>query len=275
MPVKDTIQTWSDSARLVMDSLQHSDSLLHADSLAKADSIARADSIALHAFKGFDGVLPAGYPQDQNWVFFVLLFLFGVVVLSFIRAIASPLEMFATFLISKDRTSIFNKTSIDSFEQKVYFFIFSVICISLFGYLIFYMPGTAFSFYTYLQLVVLLLVFFLLKYLTGKFTAYVFIDKGTLKLVTDAYLNVVSIIALLFYPVLLIQLYTPGISSNFAATSGLIIIVLGLILYTAKLVQIFFHKVVVSLYLLLYLCTLEILPVIIAIQVFQFLANKV
>jgi hypothetical protein len=275
MPEKNSIQTLSDSAQLVMDSLQHLDSVLLGDSIAHADSVARADSIALHAFKGFDGVVATGMPSDQNWVFLVLLFMFGVIVVSFLRAFSSPVEILTSFFNSKERNSIFNKTSIDNFEQKVYLFIFSITSLSLFSYLIFHEQGQAFSVLTYLYFLIATVGFFLAKYILSKLLSYIFLDKNTIKMVTDSYLNVVSFVALLFYPIMLIHLYATDISMGFTVNASLIITGLGLVLFAIKLVQIFLHKIVASLYLLLYLCTLEILPVIGMIQVFRYLAKHV
>ncbi len=269
MPEKDSLQTLSDSAQLAIDSLQHLDSVM------LADSIARADSIAFHTFKGFDGVVATGVPSDQNWVFLVLLFMFGVIIISFLRAISSLVEIIRSFFNSKERNSIFNKTSIDNFEQRVYFFVFSITSISLFSYLIFYEKGEVFSFLTYLYFLIATFLFFLLKYISAKFIGYLFLDLGTMKIVTDSYLNVVSLVALLFYPLILLHLYTSGISVALTANVALIIFALGLILFASKLVQIFLHNIVASLYLLLYLCTLEILPVIGMIQAFRYLAKYV
>ena len=269
MPEKDSIQTLSDSAQLVMDSLQHHDSVL------LADSIARADSIALHAFKGFDGVLAVGVPSNQNWVFLVLLFMFGVIVVSFLRAFSSPVEILTSFFNSKERNSIFNKSSIDNFEQKVYFFIFSITSLSLFSYLVFHNQGQAFRVLTYLYFLTATVLFFLAKYILSKLLSYIFLDKSSMKMVTDSYLNVVSFVAFLLYPVMLMHLYASNISLNYTINAALIIIVLGVILFAIKLVQIFLQKIVASLYLLLYLCTLEILPVIGMIQVFRYIAIHV
>ncbi len=275
MPEKDSILTLSDSAQLVMDSLLHRDSVHIADSIARVDSIARADSIALHAFKGYDGAIAIGAPSDQNWVFLVLLFMFGVFVVSFLRAISSPLNIFTTYFNSKDRGSIFHKTSIDNIEQKFYFFVLSVTSISLFSYLAFHQQGKAFSFFVYVQFVVVVLLFFLIKYIFTKLITYIFLDNGIVKSLLDNYLNVVSFVSILFYPIMLFQLYAKDVSSELIPVSGLIIMALGLILLAVKLIQIFLHKLVDSLYLLLYLCTLEILPVIIVIQVFRYIAKLV
>lgn len=275
MPIKDSIQNLSDSSQLAMDSLLQSDSVLRANSILHADSIARADSIALHAFKGFDGVVVTGVPSDQNWVFLLLLFMFGLVVVAFLRTISSPVEMLTSFLNSKERTSIFNKTSIYNFEQKVYFLIFSITSISLFSYLIFYEHGRDFNILTYLYFLAATVLFVLLKYILAKFLSYIFLDNSTMKMLTGSYLNVVSVVAFLFYHFMLLHLYTFSVSIDFTTNTALIIIVLGLIMFTVKLIQIFLHKIVASLYLLLYLCTFEILPVFGLIQVFHFLAKQV
>jgi hypothetical protein len=219
--------------------------------------------------------LATGVPSDQSWVFIVLLFMFGIVVVSFLRSISSPLEILTSFFNSKERNSIFNKTSIDNFEQRVYFFIFSNTSISLFSYLVFYEQGQVFNILTYLYFFVATLFFFLTKYLASKFIAYIFLDKNTMKMVTDSYLNIVSFVALFLYPIMLIHLYASDITIGFTINASLIIIGLGLVLFAIKLVQIFLHEIVASLYLLLYLCTLEILPLIGMIQVFRYLVKYV
>jgi len=275
MPIKDSIQVLSDSARLAMDSLAQRDSVLLADSIARADSVARADSIALHAFKGYEGVIATGAPSDQNWVFLVLFFMFSLVVVAFLRAISSPLDVFKSFFNSGERTSIFTKTSIDNFEQKVYFFLFTITAFALLGYLLFYVPPQVFSFLKFLYFVVAVVLFFIVKYILTKFISYVFLDKNITKTVTDSYLHIITFIAALFYPLMLVHLYTYQATANFTTDIALVIIALGLIFFSIKLVQIFLQKIVSSLYILLYLCTLEILPLIGLFFVFRFIATHV
>lgn len=276
MPDKDTIQTLTDSARLVLDSIQqHRDSVLMADSIARADSIAYADSVRMHALSGFEGVAASGAPANQSWVFIILMALFGILVLAFIRSISPPHSIILSFFNKKDRNSIFSKTSIDGFEQKFYLFIFSFVSISLFAYFAFYAKGSIFQFAIYLRIVLILTVFFVAKYLISKVLEYVFFDRSVLKPLYDSYLHVLSIMAIAFYAVVVFAIYYRTPIPGLADSSGLIILGTGLLLFTAKLVQFFLHKVVVSLYLMLYLCTLEILPVLILIEAFRYVTKIV
>ncbi len=275
MPIQDSIQTLSDSARIALDSLQLRDSILRADSLALADSIAYADSVQLHAFKGYDGLLLPQDPSNQPWVFVLLLLSFGLIVLSFIRSIIPPWQNITNYFSSKDRTSIFSKTSIDSFEQKLYFFTFSSITISLIGYLIFHKTGNAFSLITYSKFYAATLLFFAVKYIFTKIIEFVFFDKNTTKLLLDSYLNMLTIVSILMYLLILFQLYAGQNSIQLTSYTTLTFIVFGLLIFSIRLLQIFLHKFADSLYLMLYLCTLEILPVLLLIQVFHEIANNV
>lgn len=276
MPLNDSIYSLRDSAQLAMDSVMHRDSVLRADSLARVDSIAtaRADSIMRHAMSGFQGELPVGVPSDQNWVFVVLLGVFGLLVLSVIRSITPPQNIFTSFFTAKERSSIFSKTSIDNFEQKLYFFLFSVIVTSLYGYLSFYQSGTKFELLVYFYFVVAFIGFLFVKYLLAKLLEYVFVDKVLMKMVFDSYLNVMTFMAAIFYPLIFLKLYTTLFSSKFYEITGQIIIGFALLLLMVKLIQFFLHKIVDSLYIMLYLCTLEILPVLFLIQVFRYLTKN-
>ncbi|MFZ4582032.1 MAG: DUF4271 domain-containing protein [Paludibacter sp.] len=273
MPVLDSINTFKDSAQLALDSIQHRDSILRADSIARFDSIAsaRADSILRHSLSGFQGELPLGVPSDQNWVFLVLLTVFGLLVLSVIRSMTPPLDIFKTFFIAKERSSIFSKTSIDNFEQKFYHILISFIVIPLYGYLVYYQKGTRFEFLIYMYFTAALVAFFLIKYLLAKVLEFVFVEKSYMKMIFDSYLNVMSFVSIIFYILIFLKLYISNFSEEFFEISGQIILILALILLLIKLIQFFLHKIVDSLYIILYLCTLEILPVLFLVQAFRYL----
>jgi hypothetical protein len=275
MPDKDTIQSLTDSARMVLDSVQQRDSALLADSIAKADSIAYADSVRLHTYSGFEGITASGAPANQPWVFVVLLLLFGIMVLAFVRSISPPQNIFLSFFNNKERNSIFSKTSIDSFEQKFYFLLFSFVSISLYSYLSFYTKGTVFDLVVFFRFLLVFSVFFIAKFFIAKVLEFVFFERSTLKPVYDSYLHVLSIIATVFYLIIIFQIYYKSEIPDFLSTSSLIFLGIGLLLFLAKLVQFFLHKVVVSLYLMLYLCTLEILPVFILIEAFRYVIKNV
>ncbi len=275
MPLQDSIQTISDSAQLALDSLQLRDSVLRADSIAMADSVAYADSVKLHAFKGYDGLLNSTGASNQTWVFLLLLFLFAIIVISFIRSIIPPWQNITNYFSSNNRTSIFSKTSIDSFEQKIYFFTFSSLTIALIGYLLFSSKESAFSLITYSKYLGITLIFFTIKFTLSKIIEYVFFDKNTMRLLIDGYLNMLTLVSAGLYLIAIVQLYASFDGTHTINLTALILLILGLLLFSIRLLQIFLHKFADSLYIMLYLCTLEILPVLLLIQVFRKIAINV
>ena len=275
MPLQDSIQTISDSAQLALDSLQLRDSVLRADSIAMADSIAYADSVKLHAFNGYDGTITSTGASNQTWVFLLLLFLFAIIVISFIRSIIPPWQNITNYFSSNNRTSIFSKTSIDSFEQKIYFFTFSSLTIALIGYLLFCNQKSEFSAFTYSKYLGITLIFFAIKFILSKIIEFVFFDKNTMRLLIDGYLNMLTLVSAGLYLIAIIQVYAKFDGTQIINLTTLILLILGLLLFSIRLLQIFLHKFADSLYIMLYLCTLEILPVLLLIQVFRKIAINV
>lgn len=280
MPTLDSIPQLSDSARLALDSIQMRDSIIR-DSLARIDSIHRADSIAYvdsvyrHAMSGFQGTISQQVPASQWWVFVLMLLLFGLLVFSVIRTMVSPADVLKGLFDSKKRAVSFNKNSIDSFEQKVYFFIFSSVTVSLTAYVLNYNVTNEFGFREFFFYFMVFNIFAVIKYFISKVLEYVFFGKAVLKKIWEDYLNIFTLLSFLLYLYILLLLFSPfsfdGISTYVVSA----LVVLAELVFVVVLIRNFLHKIVVSLYLMLYLCTLEILPVLLLIQVFGELANYV
>ena len=280
MPTLDSIPQLSDSARLALDSIQMRDSIIR-DSLARIDSIHRADSIAYvdsvyrHAMSGFQGSISQQVPASQWWVFVLMLLLFGLLVFSVVRTMVSPADVIKGLFDSKKRSVSFNKNSIDSFEQKVYFFIFSSATVSLTAYVLNYNVTNEFGFREFFFYFMVFNIFAVFKYFISKVLEYVFFGKAVLKKIWEDYLNIFTLLSFLLYLYILLLLFSPfsfdGISTYVVSA----LVVLAELVFVVVLIRNFLHKIVVSLYLMLYLCTLEILPVLLLIQVFGELANYV
>ena len=79
------------TSALLSDSLR-SDSLQTVDSLAGNDSVAHLDTVVKIIEKRFDGILHPSFPQNEAWVFILLLVLFGMLILK------TPFSTFASIL---------------------------------------------------------------------------------------------------------------------------------------------------------------------------------
>jgi hypothetical protein len=100
---------------------------------------------------------------------------------------------------------------------------------------------------------------------------YVFLDQATSKMAKESYFNVFSFLGLLLFPLMIIQIYIPYNFNGVIEIISLITCVIAYILIAFKLFQIFFHKIIASFYILLYLCTLEFLPLFALYQVYKFI----
>lgn len=267
MPLNDSIHILSDSA-LFADSLLRADSLQRADSIMRVDSIMRADSIALadslrlaKLSRGFEGIPHPSFPESESWVFGTILFLFLMMVVSFLRSSGWFYESVRTFFQIKDRSSIFSKTTINDFQSRFILILFSIGVLSLYSYILLVPAGKPVEILQYVFVLGIFLLFYVFKFASIEVLGYVFLEKQTLKIAIEGYFNLLIYLGMLLFPLLIFQIYFPFWLNDYTVYISLIVCVLVAFLLIFKLFQIFFQKAVTSFYLLLYLCTLEILPV--------------
>lgn len=267
MPLNDSIHILSDSALfadslLKADSLQRADSIMRVDSIMRADSIALADSLRLAKLtRGFEGIPHPSFPESESWVFGTILFLFLMMVVSFLRSSGWFYESVRTFFQVKDRSSIFSKTTINDFQSRFILILFSVGVLSLYGYILLIPSGKPFEITQYALVLGVILLFYVFKFVSIEVLGYVFLEKQSLKIARESYFNLLIYLGILLFPLLIFQIYFPLWLNDYTVYISLVLCALLVVLLIFKLFQIFFQKAVTSFYLLLYLCTLEILPV--------------
>ena len=275
---QDTIQLLNDSTKVLspnslarLDSLARIDSVETVNSLARADSLHMVDSIrnVIRLTRGFVGIPHPSLPQTESWVFIFLVALFFLLVFSVSRSGSLIAETAKNFFQVKERSSIFNKATVNDFQIRLFIIIFSIGVISLYSYYLLHKSGTEFSILKFSIVLALTFAFFGLKSLLFDLLGYVFFDPSSIKMAKDSYFNILSLLSLIVFPLLIIQIYIPYNLHNITEIIGLIICVLSYILIIFKLFQIFFHKIIASFYILLYLCTLEFLPLIALYKVYQ------
>ena len=269
---QDTILALNDSAKILPDSLAKIDSLARMDSIARLDSIrAVADSIKAIAQipKGFPGIPHPSLPHTESWVFILLSVLFFLLIYSISGSTSIIGETVKTFFQVKERSSIFSKATVNDFRLRMYLIIFSIGVLSLYMYLIIFTPDNSFSMKEFGYFLIVTALFFGIKSLLIDLMGFVFLPHTTLKIAKDSYYNIVSILGIILFPLLILQIYIPNNLYRIPEISSLIIGIGACIAVIIKLFQIFFHKTVASFYILLYLCTLEILPLFFLYRVYK------
>jgi len=275
MTQQDSIQLAADSTKAFHHHLMTKvDSVAMFDSIARADSLHRVDSIKaiVHVVipRGFVGIPHPSSPGTESWVFLVLFMLFFLLVLSIARSGSLIPETVKSFFQMKERSSIFSKATVNDFQIRIFLIVFSIGVLGLYAYLLFHKAGSAFSVLKFLYILLITGLFVGFKSVLFDLMGYVFLNPSDAKMAKEGYFNVFSFLGVVLFPLLIIQIYIPFDFNGIVELISLIMCIIGYILIVFKLFQIFFHKIVASFYILLYLCTLEFLPLFALYQVYQF-----
>ena len=262
---QDSIQAISDSTGAIPGSLAKLDSLARMDSIkAVADTLKAIAQLP----KGFIGIPHPSLPQTESWVFIILLVLFFLLVYSVSTSTGIIAETIKSFFQVKERSSIFSKATVTDFRLRLLLVIFSIGVFSLYIYLLVFKPESQFPIKTYGYFLIITAIFLGIKSLLIDVIGYVFLSPSNKKMAKESYFNIVSILGVSLFIMLILQIYIPREYYNITEIISLVMCLGACILVIIKLFQIFFHKIVASFYILLYLCTLEILPLVILYRVY-------
>ena len=264
MPLTDSIHLATDSTTAVADSLIKNDSIqLNADTVTLTDTI--------KVVTGFEGTPHPSLPESEDWVFVSLLILFVFLVLAVAKSSEWMRESVRTFFHTKERSVYSNKNTNLQFQTKLLLTIFFTGVFSLYAFSLLFGAENGFKLLIYVKFFAVTLAFLSLKSIVTMILGYVFLDKAALKQARESYFHVLSFLGITLYPILAIQIYILPTLKTYTHYVALALCTIAAILIIIKLFQIFFHKSIVSFYLMLYLCTLEILPLIILFQVYRLL----
>ena len=262
----DTLQVLNDSIHKIPYTLAKLDSIARVDSLK---GIADSLKVIVNIPRGFVGIPHPSLPQTESWVFIVIVLLFFLLVFSVSGSAGLIAETMKSFLQVKERSSIFSKATVNDSRLRLLLVSFSICVLSLYVYLMVFNPSGHFSIKNYGFLLIATGLFFGIKSLIFEMIGYIFLTPSTLKMGKESYFNIVSILGVILFPLLILQIYVPSGLYNMTEMISLIMCLSACILVIIKLFQIFFHKTVASFYILLYLCTLEILPLIVLFRVYK------
>ena len=117
------------------------------------------------------------------------------------------------------------------------------------------------------------LLFYLLQLALYKVLGYVFLDdKVYVKLLVDGFNASQTLLGLLLLPVASVMLVYPKML-HFMLFCAIILYIMSRIVFICKGFRIFFHNLTSLLYFILYLCSVEIVPIILSIQGTLFLCR--
>lgn len=114
-----------------------------------------------------------------------------------------------------------------------------------------------------------------LKWALIRFVGYVFGGRDAVRAFSTDYFVIIAVFGLMLLPVACGRIYMPGVSD---LVWNILLFIMGifvLIILFIKLLQIFYTGISSLLYIFLYLCTSEILPLLVAAKVASIVVNMV
>ncbi len=195
---------------------------------------------------------------SEPWVAWTMLLL--LVLLLFTNYLQKGLVIggFRSITATKERESIFSDVTKNT-AGEICLFIYEVAIVGLTVYTLLFNGGD-FSFVSFLTATAVICVLTAVKYLLVRLTCYVFLGKNAWSAMSLQYSNLYIMVSTLLYPILLLTLFAPFMTNTATLILLSIIALSALTIWFIKAFRLFFTNILASVYIFLYLCTLEIIP---------------
>jgi hypothetical protein len=218
-------------------------------------------------YPGFEAKPLPQVLQNQTWftpLLFILFFCYGLVLIRKKKTLTEEIKRFFT---SSEKSDINYRgdSFTDSSQTRSFLIILGVINISLFS---FFTISELFDYKTenYVLVItfsiVLIFIYLLFKIATIKLIGYVFFDNYLSAKWIRSFNSFVLFLGIVLIPVILLLAFGSASCFNPVIYAGLFLSFCLFILYLFQVVTFFFQGFYSLFYLILYLCSLEILPLI-------------
>jgi len=206
--------------------------------------------------------------NTKNWVTLTCLLIMVILVLVSLKN-KERFTIFLTLFFSKKYFNIYRKyTKLNYNFFTIALFISQILTFSLLLFLLNKEINAinSYSLTSFISILSLVFFFIVVRYILGKLLGIVFDIEDLQNTITYLKINYLNFIGVLTFPLLLIGLYSRLINSYFIYITASIAIVLLLLFYIYMVI--FTRKVIFKniFYFILYLCTLEITPLVIIIK---------
>ncbi len=208
---------------------------------------------------------------SEPWVAWTMVVLLLLLILTLSLQRGVILNSFRGLRTAKERDNLFDTTSpnlIGHICLECYKIgIFSLTLYTLLS------PPSPFPIRPFFWIILCVIAFFLFKYLMARLIAYVFFSNNIFRIALRNYTGITTCCAVILYPILLFMLFLPqiGTTAMYILSGGML--VCYAILFLIKIFQFFFTQTLASVYIFLYLCTLEAIPFIGLIYIGNYVVN--
>lgn len=244
------------------------DSTVFNDSLAASDSARNADALSTtNTIVGMDGIPHPSLPATESWTFMVIMILFLFLVAGILQSAESFTRNFKSFFSKKDPVKLIESPTSNSAQYQIFITLFSIIVFAFSTYLYLYKMQGNFDIRGFGVLLLVFVGVYLLKNLLFEVVGNTFFNQHTTRMYKSMYFSMTNVLAILIFPLTILYIYQPVSWQTPLIVAVLVLVGMFYIILIIKLFQIFYTKFLVLFYIFLYLCTLEILPILILIRV--------
>ena len=219
------------------------------------------------------------WPKVQNGIFLYFLFCFLISVFAFKIQTKLIVSLYHDFSKTDERKGMFADTTENKLSGKILLTIQTAGLLSIAVYCvllklsIIQFDTSINTFISLSKITVGFLSFFIIKSILNSIFGYIFFNKERVRLWSSTYFSLLSLTGLLlFIPILFLFYLENAYDFLFYLILFLLVFVVFLTIY--KIYKIFFSRKNFLLYFILYLCALEIMPLFLAIQVFNYFISK-
>lgn len=260
----DSLLHTADSLNLLKaDSLQITDSL-QMDSLAVADSL---KAILPTPPAGMEGILHPSLPGYESWVFVVIGVLTFFLIMGIIESVGTFRRNFKLFFSRKEPSNLMVDSTANIARFQLFITLFSICVFALLAYEVAFETPGKFELKKFGVFCAIFGGFYILKHILFEMVGNTFFTNRTTKDYKSMYFSMLSLLAIFLFPILILYTYQPENWKYPLEIAGLILIGMFYIILIIKLFQIFYSKFLALFYIFLYLCMLEILPILFLIRV--------
>ncbi len=211
--------------------------------------------------------LPSNIRQEVWFVpLMLILFLgFGMVLSARFSYI---IQATREFFYPKNRSNVFSDRITDEFGFKAAMTVLSLSTVTLFCQFVrtdlFHYEAQHFLHSLWITLL-LFVGYVTFKLLTIHYICIIFYDKSAFRTVRHSYATICFAFCMALFPIVLLASFTNHTVAIYALWIGCGFCAIAVLLYIYKIVSIFFNGLTSIFYLILYLCTLEILPTVVLV----------
>ncbi len=226
-----------------------------------SDSIAALELNNVSNFERFEGIARNLQFSNQIEIFASLGFLFLLFCFIIVRYSSIFLEKIKILYSKKNSNSRDLISNANKSQYNLLIFIFSIASLSLSAHLLICHFSEKCSLINLAYYIGLFLSFLFIKYILFRIVGFTFLNKQRTNEYIQVYFALINSIAVLFFLTSIIFVFQAESWRNILLIIYLSIIGVHFLILMFKLSQLFLNKAISLFYIFLYLCTLEILPV--------------